>query len=165
MTENEINISIESEFSRELDEQWLNDIVITILNEINPSDKVELGITITDNETVRQLNRDYRNLDEYTDVLAFHMPNSSTENIEFQFVPPPDDINHLGDIVISYPQTVKQAREQGHQATEELLILVIHGILHLFGYDHELPEEEVIMQTKADEIKQKFVLVDKSFQG
>jgi probable rRNA maturation factor len=156
MAENEININIKSEFSSELDEQWLNDMVTAILKVLSLSNKVELGVVITDNETVRQLNRDYRDLDEYTDVLSFHMHNSSTE---IQFVSPPDDINHLGDVIISYPQTVKQASEQGHHPNDELLILIIHGILHLFGYDHELREEEVIMQTKANEIRKKIVVI------
>ena len=108
MIEHEINTTIIPDIPDYINEQWVNDIVNAILKELDLSNKVELGLVITDNETVRQLNREYRNLDEYTDVLAFHMPNYS-ENSKVDFITPPDNVNHLGDIIISYPQAVKQA--------------------------------------------------------
>ena len=154
MIEHEINISINPDIIDLLNEQWAYDTVIAILKELELTDAVELGLVITDNETVRRLNRDYRNLDEYTDVLAFHMPYYS-ENKEINFVVPPDNISHLGDIVISYPQTVKQAAEQGHETNDELLILIIHGILHLLGYDHKSNEEETLMRQKTEDIRKK----------
>ena len=159
MIEHEINTTIIPDIPDYINEQWVNDIVNAILKELDLSNKVELGLVITDNETVRQLNREYRNLDEYTDVLAFHMPHYS-ENSKVDFITPPDNVNHLGDIIISYPQAVKQAAEQGHQTIDELVILIIHGILHLLGYDHELPEEEILMHHKAEMIRRKLEIQD-----
>jgi len=154
MIKYEINASIKPEFVNEIKEPWLRNIVTEILKVLDLPESVELGIVITDDDTIRQLNRDYRDLDESTDVLAFHMPSSPLEGQELSFISPPDSIKHLGEIVISYPQAVKQATEQGHNKTDELVVLMIHGVLHLLGYDHDLPEEDLIMQAKANEIKE-----------
>jgi probable rRNA maturation factor len=71
---------------------------------------------------------------------------------ELPFVSPPDGIRHLGEVVISYPQAVKQAQEQGHGVTRELALLIVHGILHLLGYDHELPADEQKMRDKENKV-------------
>ncbi|MFC1846039.1 rRNA maturation RNase YbeY [Chloroflexota bacterium] len=160
MSNHEINTSIDPEFAGDIDELWLSNMVAKILNALNLPTSVELGVVITDNDTVRQLNRDYRDLDEYTDVLSFHMPYSPLEEQGLPFISPPDNINHLGEIVISYPQSVKQAAEHGHETIDELILLMIHGVLHLLAYDHELPEEELIMQAKANEIKKKVTITE-----
>ena len=65
---------------------------------------------------------------------------------------PPDGISHLGEIVISYPQAVRQAKRKKHDIERELMILLIHGVLHLLGYDHEQSVEEQHMRAKEDEI-------------
>ena len=68
------------------------------------------------------------------------------------FIHPPDGVRHLGEVLISYPQAVAQAKEQGHSPERELALLVIHGILHLLGYDHEEPEQEEKMKQKEKEL-------------
>jgi probable rRNA maturation factor len=116
----------------------------------------EVSLVFTDSETVQRLNRDYRGVDEPTDVLAFYMlPQKEADS---SFVLPPDSITHLGEVIISYPQAVGQAREQGHPVKQELALLIIHGILHLLGYDHEQPEEEVEMRAREKKLLEEVAL-------
>ncbi|GAI58439.1 unnamed protein product, partial [marine sediment metagenome] len=110
----------------------------------------EMSLVFTDSETVQRLNRDYRGVDESTDVLAFYM--LPQHGADADFVSPPDDITHLGEVIISYPKTEEQAKEQGHSTEQELTLLIIHGILHLLGYDHEKPEEEAKMKAREKEL-------------
>ena len=94
--------------------------------------KGALTVVITDDVQVKELNRRYRGVDASTDVLAF----GAADELD-AFVPSPEIPAYLGDIVISYPRAVEQAAAYGHSAEEELSILVVHGVLHLLGYDHE----------------------------
>jgi probable rRNA maturation factor len=110
----------------------------------------EVSLVFTDSETVQQLNRDYRGVDEPTDVLAFHM--LPQKEVDDSFMLPPDGVTRLGEVIISYPQAVKQAKKQGHSPERELALLIIHGILHLLGYDHEEPEEESKMREREREL-------------
>jgi len=104
----------------------------------------ELGIVISDDGTVRCLNRDYAGQDEVTDVLSFSLREGEA------FVSPPDDLLRLGEVVIAYPTARRQAAEQGRSAEMEVAHLLIHGILHLLGYDHAQPEEEQRMRAKEE---------------
>ena len=92
----------------------------------------ELTVVITDDAEVKELNRVYRGVDASTDVLAFGDASEAGA-----FVPSPEADLYLGDIVISYPRAVEQATEYGHSTERELSVLVVHGVLHLLGYDHE----------------------------
>ncbi len=110
-----------------------------VLGHLGSTD-VELSILLTGDEEIRQINAQYRNIDASTDVLAFAMlPESSTEQ-GLSFATPPDGIKHLGEVIICYPQAVKQAGEHLHSIKKEMAILIIHGVLHLLGYDHGEPE-------------------------
>jgi len=68
------------------------------------------------------------------------------------FVAPPDGVKHLGEVIISYPQAVIQAEEHQHPIKREIAILIIHGVLHLLGYDHDKPEPERDMRARETEI-------------
>ena len=92
----------------------------------------ELTVVITDDALVKELNRVYRGVDASTDVLAFGDADEAGA-----FVPSLEPDPYLGDIVISYPRAVEQAAEYGHSTERELSVLVVHGVLHLLGYDHE----------------------------
>ena len=146
----EIGISIEEEFKELLDEEWARRVAQQILKAENVTPPYEVSIVFTDSETVQKLNRDFRGVDEPTDVIAFQMlPQKETETT---FILPPDGVTRLGEVIISYPQAVEQAREQGHSVDKELALLIIHGILHLLGYDHEQPEEEKRMRGREQEL-------------
>jgi probable rRNA maturation factor len=95
---------------------------------------------------VRELNRRYRGIDEPTDVISFALTEEKTEGDSFPFVTPPDGFLHLGEVIISYPQAVRQAEEQHHGIEEEIALLVVHGTLHLLGYEHDEPVREQEMR-------------------
>lgn len=98
----------------------------------------EVSVTLTDNEGIRALNREFRGLDKPTDVLSFPL-------VEYEeSVAPAYDENRamLGDIVISLERAAEQAEEFGHSFEREVAFLTAHSMLHLLGYDHELGEDE-----------------------
>ncbi len=117
----------------------------------------ELTVVIADDDRVRELNRCYRGVDSTTDVLAFGGSAEGAElgadwEVRHPFVEAPGAIAYLGDVVISYPRVLAQAEEQGHSPDRELALLVIHGVLHLLGYNHTTPEEEAIMWAQQEAI-------------
>src|SRR5688572_5252761 len=103
----------------------------------------ELGVLVTDDEAVRRLNREYAREDEATDVLAF----SLREGEEFVS---PDGMTRLGEVIISYPTASRQAAEEGRLIDEEIAHLLVHGILHLLGYDHAEAEGERVMRARTE---------------
>ena len=145
----EIAVFVEEEFRGLVDEEWVRRIAQTVLKAERVAHPYEVSLVFTDSEKVRQLNRDYRGVDEPTDVLAFYMlPQKGADS---SFTLPPDGVSRLGEVIISYLQATEQAKEQGHSTQRELALLVIHGILHLLDYDHEQPEEESKMRTRERE--------------
>lgn len=100
----------------------------------------ELTLVITDDAQVQALNYAYRGVDAPTDVLSFGHA-SATQG----FVSSPEATGYLGDIVISYPRALDQAETYGHPIDEELALLVVHGVLHLLGFDHEQSSDKEAM--------------------
>jgi probable rRNA maturation factor len=117
------------------------------LLELGP--EVEISVLLVDNETIRSLNRDYRNKDAATDVLSFPMEEAMDGEPEPIVIGGPTD-RLLGDLVISVEMAVAQAAEFGHSLERELAFLSVHGLLHLLGYDHE-PEMEAAAKMQAEE--------------
>ena len=111
---------------------------------------IEVSVTFTDNEGIRELNRKFRNIDRPTDVLSFPLFDYTGESEE----PPVDEfVGMLGDIVISLEQAKKQAEEFGHSFEREAALLTVHSMLHLLGYDHEAGgDEEADMRRRQREI-------------
>ena len=114
--------------------------------------RAELGLVIASQERVHQLNLSYLGKDEPTDVLAFSMLPEQSRGDLVPFVTPPDGIKHLGEVIIAYPQAVIQAEEHQHSVKREIAILIIHGLLHLLGYEHDKPEPERGMRAREVEI-------------
>ena len=149
----QIDIHAEVEFRALVDKGWVRKIVREILKAEGVPPPYEMSLVFTDAERVKRLNRDYRGVDEPTDVLAFYLlPQRQSES---SFALPPDGITRLGEVVVSYPQATAQARQQGHSTERELALLVIHGILHLLGYDHEEPEQEEKMRAREKQLLEK----------
>ena len=109
----------------------------------------ELGMLITDDATVRKLNREYAGEDEATDVLSF----SLREGEEFAS---PDGVVRLGEVIVSYPTAERQAHEVGRSTEDEVAHLLVHGILHLLGYDHAAPEDERRMRAREEQLLDSF---------
>lgn len=96
------------------------------LERAHPGPGVALTIVLTDDGQLHQLNKEFSGIDAPTDVLSF-----PAEEID-----PDSGEEYLGDILISYPRAVAQADSRGHAVGDEMQLLVVHGVLHLLGYDH-----------------------------
>ncbi len=149
-TEREVNVLIEEGIAIEPAVSWLVRVVERTLVAENVPPNSEVSLVISGQERLQELNRDYRGKDRPTDVLAFSMSEQKTE--EPPFVTAPDQVLHLGEVLISYPQAVIQAEEHRHPVKKELAILIIHGVLHLLGYDHEKADMKRKMQARETEI-------------
>ncbi len=95
----------------------------------------EVSISIVGDRRMKELNKKYRNLDKTTDVLSFGLNDPMAKKSD-QFIEAPDDILRLGDIVVSYPQAVEEARERNVLVDDQIAFLVLHGLDHLLGKHH-----------------------------
>ena len=150
----EISVLIDEDLEGNLEESWLQSVAEQVLVAQGLGSRVELGLVIASQQEVQQLNQSYLGRDEPTDVLAFSMlPAEGEIGADFPtFVIPPDGVLHLGEVIISYPQALIQAREHQHSIKREIAILIIHGVLHLLGYEHDKPELKHQMRAKEVEI-------------
>lgn len=149
----ELRIRVDSRYRKHVEEAWLERLTEdTLLAAEGPCAGVEIGLSITDDDTVRNLNRDYRGVDESTDVLSFALTEGDYGNDDPVFVMPPDGLHHLGEVVISYPRAVQQAVEHRRHSEDELAWLVVHGVLHLLGYDHDEPKRERQMRAMEKKV-------------
>jgi probable rRNA maturation factor len=128
------------------DFDWLEgrytEIAKVAFSYLNIKENYEVDVSLVDDETIHQVNRDYRNVDRVTDVISFAFNDDKD---------PKDQINSLdvqkmlGEILICLPQAKRQAAEIGNSLERELSFLFTHGLLHLLGYDHMTLEDEAIM--------------------
>ena len=115
-------------------------------------DGASLCVVLTDDAEIQALNRQFRGIDAPTDVLSFAMQDESPEGQGFVVAPEQDAEAraYLGDVIVSYPRAAAQAAEQGHGVLAELRLLVVHGVLHLLGYDHATPQDQARMWAIQD---------------
>jgi probable rRNA maturation factor len=106
----------------------------------------ELSIVLSDDAEVRRLNRDYRGVDAPTDVLSFAQAEGG------EFASPEGALPHVGDVIISLDTAVRQAAEYNVTLQDEVSHLLVHGVLHLLGYDHEAPGDAATMRAREDAI-------------
>ena len=117
------------------------------------SKKIYINIILTNPENIRNINKQYRNIDKETDVLSFPMfEKDELKNINDMY----EDV--LGDIVISIKRVEKQAEDYGHSFERELAYMVVHGFYHLMGYDHIKDEDKIIMRQKEENVLHKLKL-------
>ncbi|TGM60755.1 rRNA maturation RNase YbeY [Leptospira vanthielii] len=102
---------------------------------------LELSILVVDDRLMQEINRERRGLNKTTDVLSFPLYSES----------PPIPFQILGEVVISMDTCILQAKEIGHSLVDEFYRLLVHGILHLFGYDHETNEDDAILMRKKED--------------
>ncbi len=136
---------------------WIKDIVSSSLKVANATPESSVGVVITGDDVIQELNREHRGLDEITDVLAFSFTHEGEyygESIDEvliidmpDFELPPNQVQSLGEVIISFPQTIRQSNDRGHSVEQELATLLVHGILHLMGYDHMNQDDEATMKT------------------
>ncbi len=147
---NQLIIRIEKPFVKLVARVWLRQAAELALAIAGIRSPVELGLVIAGDDTVHELNRKYRGVDDTTDVLAFALSQPPGSEA-MPFITPPDNVVHLGEVIVSYPQAKRQAEEQHYSVEQELALLVAHGVLHLLGYDHELPKDERKMRAMETE--------------
>ena len=114
-------------------------------------ERAEISLTLVSLEEIRELNRDYRDVDKETDVLSFPQFEGVDDMPEFGEL-------CLGDVVICRDKVEEQAKEFGHSFERELIYLFVHSMLHLLGYDHMEEEEKAVMRAKEEEVMKEISL-------
>jgi len=142
-----------------IDESYIKliqDLIIFAAKEEDVSPNAEMSISFVNNDTIQELNRNYRGIDKPTDVISFALQDSVEGEIEIKGdqLPP----LNLGDIVISVDKAEEQAEEYEHSLEREYGFLALHGFLHLLGYDHIEYDQEQEMFKKQEDILNAFGL-------
>jgi probable rRNA maturation factor len=141
-----ITVQMEPQYEAELDADRLHKLAMGVLESEGVQGPVEVGIVVTTDDEVLELNRQYLGHDWKTDVLSFGM--SGDED----FVTPGERPAYLGDVAISYDRAAEQAPEFGHSTADEVATLLVHGLLHLLGYDDAEDGERERMHTRQNEL-------------
>lgn len=150
-----VNIDYETEKELGIDYAALaNQVADKVLAMEHCPYDAQINLVLTDNEEIKRVNTEFRNIQAPTDVLSFpmipfEMPGDydMVEEDESYFDLDTDELL-LGDIMISVDKVFAQAEEYGHSVKREFSFLVAHSMLHLLGYDHMTPEEASVMETK-----------------
>lgn len=156
-----IDLQIMTPLKEGINEEWTTQISKKILFSIDPKKDARVEIVFTDDDVMRLVNSKYRGFDETTDVLAFMMGNTRSDIdlttggnlfdselwIQSEAIP-----MILGEVMVSIPMATKQAAERNVPLKTEITHLLVHGILHLWGYDHEQLEDAKRMNLKAGSI-------------
>jgi len=153
-TDEIVDVQIDEGFIRKVNPQ---NIILAVTQTLQAYDQnitqfrdtIRVTVVITDDAQSQSLNSDYRGVDAPTDVLSFASQENSSDGPDDTLILPPElmaEMNaYLGDLIIAYPYTERQAAKYGNSIEAELRLLAVHGTLHLLGYDHSTPEEEQVM--------------------
>ncbi len=159
------DISIFPEFEAELALDWLQRVLEGALRvTLEPNEPAQVSLVIADDATVRELNAQFRGLDEVTDVLSFSVNHpghwlGKSELATDLFIQPGNEAAFpfpifdggpppLGEVIISLPQARRQSKERDESLDRELALLIVHGVLHLVGHEHLDSEETALMQSR-----------------
>ena len=140
-------------------------VVETALKHLGqPSKHLEMSVSVVDEQQIAQLNKEFRNIDSVTDVLSFPTLDNPCQGVlnlqDFASdVNPDTGLLNVGDVVICLERAKQQATDYGHSLTREMAFLVLHGLLHLLGYDHVQKDDEQKMFAVQDEILKKLKII------
>ena len=126
-------------------EEKINQVAAICLREEQLPEDVDVDLLFVDNEAIREMNLEYRDKDSATDVLSFPMYEPDEEIDDEEEV-------LLGDIVISLERAQEQCEEYGHSLEREVMYLLVHGLLHLAGYDHMEEEDKKVMRAQEEKL-------------
>ena len=156
-----MTIYFETECETDFDfdyEKIAKDVINTAIDHMGFPFEAEVSVTITDDEGIQTINKEFRQIDSPTDVLSFPMIEykhagdfSEIEENDDLFNPESGEVI-LGDIVLNVQRIYKQAEEYGHSILREYAFLIAHSMLHLFGFDHMTEAEASVMEQKQREI-------------
>lgn len=139
-----LSLNVDTKLPADLSEVRLKSVLLNIIKNFKMVEKLAgvVEFSLVDSVTMRELNRDFADNDYATDVLTFAYNETGVLN--------PDEV--FGEIILDLDTAQKQALEHRHSLLDELVLLSIHGLLHLVGHDHQNLEDKQIMDTKAAEI-------------
>jgi probable rRNA maturation factor len=149
-----VDVRIDQEFASLVSERLLVEAAQATVRGEDLNGRTSMGLTITGDDTVRELNASYRSMDTTTDVLSFSYPaqhGPPTDEAD-QFLMPPGEEAGVGEVVVSYPQARRQAEDAGVPVDEEIAHLITHGTLHLLGYDHDDPVRDQAMRARESAV-------------
>lgn len=165
-----MTINIEYETEKKLDLDWetiIKNVVEKSCDYVKCPFEAEVSVTLTDDEGIKGINAEYRQIDSATDVLSFPLLNyvvpadfsfldtdDENDGIVSQCFNPDTGELMLGDIIISVNKVEEQAEKYGHSQIRELAFLVAHSMMHLFGFDHMESVEAAVMEQKQEEVLQ-----------
>ena len=142
----ELNLEVEDWVTDRVDQPSLVAMLERVLTEEQVEDGAAVAVVLADDTLLHELNRRHRDVDAPTDVLSF--PADEGE----EFPAPEGEPRYLGDIVVSVEMVGRQAVEAGLVEADELAHVILHGLLHLLGYDHEEPDEEAVMKAREEAV-------------
>jgi probable rRNA maturation factor len=135
-----VEIEIPDELQFPITEMEIREIVETLLKFLLNNNLVYFSLRLVDDKNIQEINLSTRGVHKPTDVLSFPSPQI------------PSPLQTIGEVIISYDTLFRQAKEIGHSPKDEFFRLLVHGVLHLLGYDHETSKaDELEMQSKEDE--------------
>ncbi|GAA4654601.1 rRNA maturation RNase YbeY [Anaerocolumna aminovalerica] len=155
-----LNLEYETEIKLHLDYESIITKVVNMALDLEECPyEIELNLILTDNKEIKDINREYRNIDVPTDVLSFPMIAYESPG-DFSILEDEDNDSFnpetgellLGDIIISVEKVMEQAAEYGHSEERELAFLTAHSMMHLFGYDHMEERERTVMEEKQRQV-------------
>ncbi|ADL42575.1 protein of unknown function UPF0054 [Caldicellulosiruptor obsidiansis OB47] len=129
----------------------IEDSVANTLKIFLQEENFEVSVLIVDNNFIKELNRNYRNVNKETDVLSFPIFEFKNGQLQEDIVVVEDEIP-LGDIVISIEKALQQAKEFGHSLEREVAYLTVHSVLHLLGFDHIEEDDRKVMRKYEEQI-------------
>ncbi len=147
-----ITVQMEPEYEDKLDADKLHRLAIHVLKAEGAEGPLEVGIVVTTDEEVLNLNRQYLGHDYHTDVLSFSMGEGEDADGDGGFVTPAERAPYLGDVAISYDRAAEQAPDYNHPAEAEVATLLVHGLLHLLGYDDTEDDQRSKMHARQEEL-------------
>lgn len=141
----------------------LKKVILYALKEEEVEVPTEISLVFVDNEEIREINNDTRDIDRETDVLSFPMLDyegkkvfkEMYKNYDFDVTYKDGEDIVLGDIVLSLEKALEQSKEYNHSFQREASYLVVHSVLHLLGYDHMVEEDKIVMRRREEEILEK----------
>lgn len=144
-----VNIILKTKEKLPVSDRKIEQILNIAAKELKIKNSAELSILIAGDQKIKKLNKQYRNKDKVTDVLAF----SQIEGEDL--VLPQEQENYLGEIIICFPQIKRQAKKINQLVKDELILLIIHGFLHLLGYDDQKDKDYQKMKKIEDKLLKK----------
>lgn len=135
---NLIEVEVNDAYAQDVDINLLQRAILNTLIQAGSAQEMDVTLLVEGDDILQQLNRQYLGRDYPTDVLSF----------EANDVDPETGRLHLGDIILSFPRAQEQRVSSGNSLADELQLLVVHGTLHLLGYDHDTPESKALMWEK-----------------